>query len=74
MFKSDRNSKYLFLKFLFINLITLGINTLILFLLVYNLQLNLIISQIIATGVGMIFNFILNKYWTFINKENTSKV
>lgn len=72
VFKTNRNSKYLFLKFLLINIITLGINTLILFLLVNNLHFNLILSQIVATGIGMVFNFILNKYWTFMEKENSS--
>jgi putative flippase GtrA len=55
----------LFVKFVLVNLITLGFNTLCLYLLVDHLQIQSSISQIIATGCGLMINFGLNKKWTF---------
>ncbi|WP_425278873.1 GtrA family protein [Caldifermentibacillus hisashii] len=33
----------------------------------------LLLSQILSTGIGMLVNFSLNKYWTFKNKQNTTE-
>ena len=55
----------MFFKFLTVNLIVLGFNTLCLFILVDKLTVNKLIAQIFAIGVGMVINFVLNKIWTF---------
>lgn len=65
VFKADHSQKSMFTKFVVVNLITLGFNTLILYLLVQNMDINPLLSQIAATGAGLLFNYILNKKWTF---------
>jgi putative flippase GtrA len=65
VFKVKSKNIHLFLKFIAVNLITLGINTFILFLFVKYFMLLPVLAQIIATGIGMIINFLLNKFWTF---------
>jgi putative flippase GtrA len=65
VFGTNQTQKSMFIKFVLVNLITLGFNTLILYLLVQHAGLNLFLSQLIATGIGLLFNYILNKKWTF---------
>lgn len=66
------NQQYVFVMFLLVNLLTLGITTGILFILVQCFYIQEIIAQVLATGVGLIFNFLLNKTWTFGNKQSSS--
>ncbi|MBM7654755.1 GtrA family protein [Neobacillus cucumis] len=65
VFKNTGNHLSVFTKFVMVNLIVLGINTLSLFLLVNKLGLNQYVAQLISTVIGMGINFILNKKWTF---------
>lgn len=60
----DRKNN-LFLKFIIVNLITLIVNNIVLYSLVNYLSVDAIVAQILATGVGMVLNFFLNKLWTF---------
>lgn len=55
----------LILKFIIVNLITLGINTVCLYLFVTPLKLHPSFAQLFATGFGLVINFSLNKRWTF---------
>ena len=55
----------IFIKFFVVNLVVLGIVTISLFLLVQKIGLNQYLAQIFSTGIGMVINFISNKYWTF---------
>ncbi|MBD3109287.1 GtrA family protein [Bacillus sp. AGMB 02131] len=64
VFEAKSNYKH-FLRFIAVNILTLLINTGSLFIFVHSFGLNEIIAQIIATGIGMVVNFILNKIWTF---------
>ena len=68
VFKSNENKYKLFVKFIIVNLITLGLNSYILTVLVTKIHLNKTLSQLAATAVGMVVNFILNKLWTFNDK------
>ena len=61
VFKNTGNHLSVFTKFVMVNLIVLGINTLSLFLLVNKLGLNQYVAQLISTVIGMGINFILNK-------------
>jgi putative flippase GtrA len=65
VFEATSGQKNLFLKFVVVNLITLLINTLSLYLLVNYLGIHPIIGQFISTGIGMVINYLLNKRWTF---------
>jgi putative flippase GtrA len=53
------------LKFIMVNLITLGINTILLYMLVDKYFIDKIFAQIIVIPVTMMVNFVLNKLWTF---------
>ncbi|KZE64100.1 sugar translocase [Fictibacillus phosphorivorans] len=74
VFKASQETakQYVFLKFVLVNLLTLGITTGILYICVQHLHINAIIAQVVATGVGLVFNFSLNKKWTFTNKKSSS--
>jgi putative flippase GtrA len=65
VFNVKSNQLNIFWKFIIVNLITLGLNTLSLFILVSSLEINPIFGQVISTGIGMVVNFLLNKKWTF---------
>lgn len=74
VFKASQETakQYVFMKFVLVNLLTLGITTGILYIFVQHLHINAIIAQVVATGVGLVFNFSLNKKWTFTNKKSSS--
>lgn len=63
-FKSEY-SKKTFLKFAGVNVIILVLNTCILTLGVNVLGLSPTLGQIIATGLGVVIGFILNKFFVF---------
>lgn len=65
VFQAKSGNAPLFLKFVVVNLITLGLNTGCLFLLVHFIDIHSSIAQLISTGIGLVFNFGLNKKWTF---------
>jgi putative flippase GtrA len=67
VFQTRSRSSKVLSKFVVVNLITLGVTTIILFLLVEHFSLHSIAGQILATGCGMVINFMLNKSWTFTN-------
>lgn len=71
------NSKFVFhetrnkdnmVKFLIVNILVLGFNSLILYVGVNDLHINVSISQIISMILGTFLNFILNKVWVFKSK------
>ncbi|MBU5342567.1 GtrA family protein [Caldifermentibacillus hisashii] len=65
VFKSNSGEINIIFKFVIVNLVTLGLNTFLLYLLVDHLHIRYFLSQLVATAVGMVINFILNKKWTF---------
>lgn len=65
VFKSNSGEINIIFKFVIVNLVTLGLNTILLYLLVDHLHIRYFLSQLVATAVGMVINFILNKKWTF---------
>jgi len=69
VFEAEQTQKHIFTKFVVVNLITLSLNTFILYVLVDDMDFNPFLSQIVATGAGLLFNFILNKKWTFNKSE-----
>jgi len=62
---NGENKKETTVKFVILNLIGLGLNTAILYLLVDMAGFNKLIALIITTGIVMIINYILNKVWVF---------
>jgi len=54
-----------FARFLTVNLIGLGMNVCIMFLLVDVICANALVSQVIAVGLVLVFNFSLVRFWVF---------
>lgn len=65
VFKSNKKNSILFIKFIIVNLTTLIFSSVILFILVNKLYFNNVVAQLIATVTTGIFNYMLNKLWTF---------
>lgn len=65
VFEAKQSHKEAFLKFVIVNVIVLGINNFVLYLGVEKFGFSPTISQLIGTAVGMVFNFVLNRNWTF---------
>lgn len=55
-------------KFIFIATFGLLINTVMVWLVAVVMQWHYIIAQILATGCSVVWNFFLNRFWTFKNK------
>jgi putative flippase GtrA len=72
VFKYKESHLTVFVKFIIVNLVVLGINTLTLYLCVQKLEINQYLAQLLATVFGMGINFILNKKWTFNSKLDTN--
>ena len=53
------------IKFVILNVVGLGLNTGILYVLVDLCNLNKFIGLVITTGIVMIINYVVNKLWVF---------
>jgi putative flippase GtrA len=69
VFKVESSDKAIFFKFVVVNIISLSINTLILYIIVNFTSSNYYIAQILATGFGLVTNFYLNNKWTFLGNK-----
>ena len=67
-FRSDQPHHVAATKFMFIAVIGAGINTLLMFIFIQHLRLYYLLAQVITTGIVLIWNFLLNKIWTFAQK------
>ncbi|OBA07704.1 sugar translocase [Paenibacillus polymyxa] len=63
--QANNTNKGRLLKFIVINLIVLGITSLLLQVLHTETELPLALSKLIATAAGMIINYIGSRYWVF---------
>jgi len=64
-FQSDKRHAEALTKFLIVATIGAGINGFIMYIGVENTNINYLVVQIFATGVVLLWNFIVNKLWTF---------
>ena len=62
-FKSTNRHIESFLKFFTVAMIGLGLNTAIMYIM--SQWLYYLISQVIATAIVLIWNFLCNRFWTF---------
>lgn len=69
VFKDNRKKSATFYKFIAVNLVTLGIHTLLLYLLVSNAGLQPVLANLLATGASLLINFFLNSKWTFQQQQ-----
>ena len=68
-FQSDKQHTEALTKFLIVAIIGAGINTSIMYIGVENTRINYLLVQIFATGVVLLWNFVVNKLWTFAHHE-----
>lgn len=54
-----------YLKFLIVSLVGLGLTSLLLYLFVHHLHLHDIVGKALAVAIVLIWNFSLNRLWTF---------
>jgi putative flippase GtrA len=64
-FQSDKRHSEALAKFLIVATIGAGINGAIMYFGVENTNINYLLVQIFATGVVLLWNFVVNKLWTF---------
>lgn len=64
-FRSNKRHRDAILKFAAVALIGLLLNTLFMWIGVYLLGMHPLLSQVITTGLVLIWSFIGNRYWTF---------
>jgi len=64
-FQSDKRHSEALTKFLIVAIIGAAINGFIMYIGIENTQINYLIVQIFATCVVLLWNFVLNKLWTF---------
>ncbi|MGL4848920.1 MAG: GtrA family protein [Clostridium sp.] len=69
VFKTKSKSIHTIIKFIIVNLIVLGINNGLLFILVKEFDLNKTVAQILVIVVTTLINFVGSKLWTFKEKE-----
>lgn len=64
-FRSSHRHGEAWPKFMLVALIGLALNTGVMSLLIDEAGVHYLISQIIATGVTLFWNFVANRHWTF---------
>ena len=64
-FQSDKRHAEALTKFLIVATIGAGINGVIMYIGIENTSINYMIVQIFATAVVLLWNFVVNKLWTF---------
>ncbi len=67
-FSSNAKHHIAAVKFAIVVIIGLTLNSLIMYVLVNGFDCHYLLAQIISTGIVLIFNFIIHKYWTYKTK------
>ncbi|WP_297637222.1 GtrA family protein [uncultured Clostridium sp.] len=70
VFQAKSKSLKVAIKFIIVNLIVMGINNILLFILVKDCGLNKTIAQGVALVITTLINFAGNRFWTFREKSN----
>ncbi|MDN3019016.1 GtrA family protein [Paenibacillus sp. BSR1-1] len=69
VFQERSGNLTLFVKFVIVNIVMLGFNTLTLYLLVDQFKIGSTAAQVFSTFLGMMINFLFNQKWTFSKKK-----
>lgn len=64
-FHSARRHRETLPRYLLIAVISLLLNAVLMRLLISDLNFHYLVSQLIATGLVLMFNFLANRHWTF---------
>jgi putative flippase GtrA len=70
-FQSDKRHREALTKFLLVAIAGAAINGVIMYIGVENTQFNYLLVQVFATTVVLLWNFIVNKLWTFTHHAST---
>ena len=71
IFQSDKTHIEAASKFFTVAIVGVGINSVIMYVGESVLMINYILVQLVATGVVLVQNFILNRLWTFAGPKTT---
>jgi putative flippase GtrA len=71
-FKSKTSHRITFPRFLAVTIAGFSINAILMWAAVDFSNLHYILSQVIATVVVLMWNFVANRFWTFQEKQNAS--
>jgi len=66
-FKSSGTHRTIFIRYVLITFVMLGVNTIIFWFLFEKQGLVYLLAQVIATGIVMFMNFVINKNYTFVS-------
>lgn len=69
VFKTDRMYLQLVIKFITVNILSLIVNSSLLYIFVNTLHFDVKVCQLVAISFSMVINFLLNKIWTYNSKE-----
>ena len=69
-FQSDKQHSEALTKFFIVAIVGAGINSFIMYIGIENTNINYLLVQIFATGVVLLWNFVVNKLWTFAHHES----
>jgi putative flippase GtrA len=72
-FNSARRHRDAFWRFMSVALVGLTLNTAIMFAFAETLGAHYLISQVLATGIVLIWNFVANRLWTFREGANAER-
>lgn len=64
-FKSQKSHKEAMSKFFIVAVFGAVINTILMYIGVDILHLYYLLAQVLATGTVLLWNFVVNKFWTF---------
>ncbi|NLZ48237.1 MAG: GtrA family protein [Clostridiales bacterium] len=65
VFTAKDKSKEVLSKFIVVNLLTLGLSNILLAFFINKLNISKTYAQFFVIPITMIFNYLLNKFWTF---------
>jgi len=68
-FSSNAKHRVAALKFTIVVIVGLSLNSIIMYILVNFFSCHYLFAQIITTGLVLIFNFVVHKYWTYRTKQ-----
>lgn len=71
-FVSNKSHRETLIKFFIVAIIGAVVNSTIMFIGTKLLIINYLLAQVIATGIVLLQNFVLNKVWTFAEARNPS--
>lgn len=67
-FHSNKKHREAIIKFFIVAAIGLALNSLVIVILARHIGLHYLLSQVVATGLVLVWNFAGNRFWTFREK------